>query len=762
MREMEKAHPRDAPEVWDNFWGTSHHLPLHASSALASASSHARSLSYPEPAKRSAFQEPIALEHCEEDVLVYRKDTSTYFLRWYFGSRLKILEVSKPSENRIYESYDFGDSNGTIICSKLESRNGGSGGWKSKGFPSLYVKAYYLVSVGPERAQTELEKLANFEELPACKVASRMELLTSPAITLPDCKSGNRKCHYHLQQKIFKLIPERSNLGCGFISRKFLRELLGDGTHARETAAIQVRIVGPNLGIFKGVLMVKRQITGIHLPPSMKKVKKSKHKGEKAFKGVHLLVNGIFPTRTAKQMGKKLNPLQQDPVSSALKSSGDLSDSNMIQQMLVTFGAPHDVIKTYAIDSNKSWARRNHAWCVGVADPTEALPPGHVFVTGFGVGPASRNDRVFMTRSPCTEQGDARLLPVVRSKPATMSDDDWSFLSELHFGLVIFAHPEEGEMSIPEQLAMGDCDGDKYYVLWDPELLSTMVEPALVTMEPIEKDDLIGVTFTTNVNGSTRLATVVSKRGGLYSVSISIGAGHCLQKDFSREDILQDREFINRIESHRGSDRSIEVKIVWSNGKSSWQRLTGRLRKEASEVLTDYAISQDLLETSGWEWVNTEEFIEHVLPEKVIGHQGKGKNTKLHVLWMDKTDTWEPLFQMQNEDIVADYAKENGLLGRKEFAWARAHQKRSWFANVQEILCDGKRLVELDSLRTTLYNRFQKMAKSGGTRYDVEVLGRAYKQSSDIGKHGGEVELPYHLRPDIRNEKLHKYFVWGK
>ena len=66
--------------------------------------------------------------------------------------------------------------------------------------------------------------------------------------------------------------PTEESGGCGFIPSEMLLSLLGGTAEARRTTAIQVRIVIPRLGIFKGELCRKRGIERIQLPPSMKKV----------------------------------------------------------------------------------------------------------------------------------------------------------------------------------------------------------------------------------------------------------------------------------------------------------------------------------------------------------------------------------------------------------------------------------------------------------------------------------------------------------
>ena len=71
--------------------------------------------------------------------------------------------------------------------------------------------------------------------------------------------------------------PENKTMGCGFIPPNILVELLGYGSldygkNAFDCMAVQIRIVSPFLGIFKGIIIKKEGISKIQLPSSMKKV----------------------------------------------------------------------------------------------------------------------------------------------------------------------------------------------------------------------------------------------------------------------------------------------------------------------------------------------------------------------------------------------------------------------------------------------------------------------------------------------------------
>ena len=71
--------------------------------------------------------------------------------------------------------------------------------------------------------------------------------------------------------------PENKTMGCGFIPPNMLVELLaygslGSGKNVLDCMAVQIRIISPFLGTFKGMLIKKEGISKIQLPSSMKKV----------------------------------------------------------------------------------------------------------------------------------------------------------------------------------------------------------------------------------------------------------------------------------------------------------------------------------------------------------------------------------------------------------------------------------------------------------------------------------------------------------
>jgi hypothetical protein len=84
----------------------------------------------------------------------------------------------------------------------------------------------------------------------------------------------------------------------------------------------------------------------------------------------------------------------------------------------------------------------------------------------------------------------------------------------------------------------------------------------------------------------------------------------------------------------------------------------------------------------------------------------------------------------------------------------------AWFDNTQKLLCDRQRWLDYDTLRKKVHYAYKKLCKEKGIDdIDVILLGRAYKLSNDIGKHGGKLIIPPYLWKKLP-KYLHKYVDW--
>jgi hypothetical protein len=344
------------------------------------------------------------------------------------------------------------------------------------------------VSASPNRDGTDfcikefLLGFGDFKVLDPRKIAARFELFQSPA-----------KFIAPLPSEVFREIEEDGNVGCGFIDSNFLEKLCRQGgvDHPEMVSAIQVRIFIPSMGIFKGMLQKKLISSGrpqIELPPSMKKVPASvtADVSSPAYLGVCLA--GIHPSHQGinDYIGRifkgEMKAYRTFEKSIERKPLGD-----MVLDLWASLGVPDEMLKRYAKESLTS-RRHNHAWVGGTADPTGLLPPDHVFVTGMG---EKQPDEIFVTRSPCLRHDDGRLVPTFNKQTFKFPDKDWEFLNSLPFGTIIFSRPQPGRMSMPERIACGDLDGDRYLICWDRAVLSYMIDHDPMSDEPIKDDGIL-------------------------------------------------------------------------------------------------------------------------------------------------------------------------------------------------------------------------------------------------------------------------------
>lgn len=341
--------------------------------------------------------------------------------------------------------------------------------------------------VAPISVQNLLLQFGDFSILPARKVVARLELLQSPSCTF----TVGQKKHYGmfcLQASDFVVMAEEGNDGCGFISEELLASLFGNSKAAKQLLGPQVRVVAPRLGIFKGMLIRKRIPVGeppIQLTPSMRKVGPSRY-SENDIRAFLLVTNqGKHPSVNNDALGKLLNPLLDNPPPS-WKQNGFAERSQMLPLLLRTLGVPAIVMERYQREYySQTRCRIHHTFMPGYADPTGAIPHGHVFVTG---SKPFQENLLFVTRSPCIFPSDGRLLPNLVTKPNAMVIDDWNWLNSLPFGALIFADATPGMKPLPAHIANGDLDGDLYFVCWDSEILRNVRADPIVE-EPLTLTD---------------------------------------------------------------------------------------------------------------------------------------------------------------------------------------------------------------------------------------------------------------------------------
>ena len=435
------------------------------------------------------------------------QDLEKTLLSCIFGSRLQLIRITDPG--RTPGSTIHGDganrvAHGTTF--ELVTSRELDGGKTFWGGTTKIVHWVYVETKG-SRPNGELPPIHNLEDLlgeyahfgalTPRKAVARLELLTSPA-------AGD---HIHeLDPDDFEVIDEPLGQsgnekadGCGFVPQDMLDRLnLDQGA----CSGIQVRILIPRLGLFKGVLACKPDITKIQLVPSMRKVPPSESSARHSVALLLITKQGIFPSKANVTIGRRLQASADSTAGvKPLKTPYEKpSLGKMLQPLWEGQGVPRDAIETYkreaierynaafgvqqSVDDPQSHKHWNHANVVGLRDPTGQLPYG-VYIPGLPPTLLPRGRRVFVTRYPCVKPEDGRLIPVIVERPDAMSPTDWAFLSGQKFGSLYFS--TAGPESIPMACAKGDLDGDLYVICWDesiiehlsrrPELLEPFVPP---------------------------------------------------------------------------------------------------------------------------------------------------------------------------------------------------------------------------------------------------------------------------------------------
>lgn len=398
------------------------------------------------PLKTVLTDEAESKETCFLDQLLPNR---TYLLEKHLPqskAELKLPDLSFEDNGR---RYDF------LTCKVFDDGANAYGG-KKRCMRLLYAATSgpgFDINSDPEPLsaldlQTELEKLANWRALPSArKAAARLELLQSPA---PRIHTFDHLTSSQLE-RIAEAQPTKDSGGCGYIPEALLASLLAGGKVpagkvAQRAMAVQVRIVAPQLGVFKGVLVRRRGIDQIQLPPSMMKVPPSETNVRDT--RVWLLFTRVFPSKASLQMGKVAAG------DAACASFTQKKLSPMLARLLASRGVPPKVLQRYAgaaadaaagnkeeedddeatdfgdaeewmdvcgdddlvdlddalpspqpsppaaspaagaappsappsVAATKQQPRhplRSEAWLVGVAAPEEGLPAGHVFISGL-------------------------------------------------------------------------------------------------------------------------------------------------------------------------------------------------------------------------------------------------------------------------------------------------------------------------------------------------------------------------------------------
>ena len=136
--------------------------------------------------------------------------------------------------------------------------------------------------------------------------------------------------------------------GCGYYPEGFFDEWALKSLKSCD--AIQVRIVGPQLGLAKGMLLKKRGISHIQLPKSMMKAPPSATCTDT---WAAVVITNVFPSVENQNLGRYLDP--DKPAAPKSWKNGDRRKplSPMYQRMVIGYGVDARAVKEYARQSKK-------------------------------------------------------------------------------------------------------------------------------------------------------------------------------------------------------------------------------------------------------------------------------------------------------------------------------------------------------------------------------------------------------------------------
>eukprot|EP00581_Thalassiosira_minuscula_P019424 CAMPEP_0183716690 /NCGR_PEP_ID=MMETSP0737-20130205/10498_1 /TAXON_ID=385413 /ORGANISM="Thalassiosira miniscula, Strain CCMP1093" /LENGTH=1455 /DNA_ID=CAMNT_0025945985 /DNA_START=64 /DNA_END=4431 /DNA_ORIENTATION=- len=633
-------------------------------------------------------------------------------------------------------------------------------------------KAYYLAVSGHGLKRIDLKsallRIGDFESLTyekgAHKTISRLKLLVSPCCRPPggDMVFSMRRLH----KNRVEIIEENGHMGCGFIPRSLLLEILGKtndidskaSAGAKRVFAIQVRIIGPStIGVAKGMLVAKDGINAIQVPSSMIKVEKSKT--DPMHDDVVLNVHKCFPWNSHWIMGRLIN---NDPnVPSKKQKEGLKAVCSDVMRVFQSKGIPTDVLRKYDEDFDQQ-IRFNHANLIGVIDPTGLVSSGCVFLPGMGEKTPSK---VFLTRNPCTEGRDGIVAEVASLRD--MPIDAVEFFESLGFGSVVFALGDE----LPSRINDGDLDGDNFFCLWDEEVLEYVTKEHDIEDYDIEIqcDGLVGSEFNyyDPIKDKHYPAEVVQKlqvNPDKYLVAIkkeTIKKNE--QKEMTKEALSEMTDYMTDVFGHRlkgkGKQAKVQFDCQWWSGERGWIDTNYILdrHKGTPQALKDYAQAKCLLNNKELpkkfcKWINDN--MDEVDIKKITHHKKLRGDIHVCCRYTNGEEKWLPIEEAKKDCKVflGAYAKENNLFGQP--GWEKIDGY--WLKEVHDEM-SRVRSNEINRLTSQLHSMWKKSFDDenvGANHQDTIIWGRAYKRSLEIEKHGGFLKLPCHLYKELKpNQK---------
>mmetsp|Transcript_10284 Transcript_10284/g.22033 ORF Transcript_10284/g.22033 Transcript_10284/m.22033 type:complete len:907 (+) Transcript_10284:144-2864(+) len=224
------------------------------------------------------------------------------------------------------------------------------------------VTAYYVQTEGRNMESVDLLQrellLGDFSTLSSRKVWDRRHLSLSPAK-----KIHGQYAIFQVASRDIEMVDDVGTTGCGFIEEGYMEELLGGNTAATRALAIQVRIHVPSKGIFKGMLMRKRGMTGgrIELNESLQKVSPSQIL-EDGLKDGFITIKQAFPSDSCNQVDRIMTGTKMvtKTFTKGLRNGTECKFPTMVARVWEALNVPVDKITRY-LSMSKSPANLRHS-----------------------------------------------------------------------------------------------------------------------------------------------------------------------------------------------------------------------------------------------------------------------------------------------------------------------------------------------------------------------------------------------------------------
>ncbi len=131
------------------------------------------------------------------------------FLKFLFKGRIEVIKrPCHVNMQDLDETIQLNNDNYQLLVTKFHHLKGGKRGHKEQ--EQNFYKAYYIAASSPESLKSEMEKLGDFNLMPDFKIASRLELMLTPAT-----KQFNEKLNGVIKMDVcnFETVDENQNVG---------------------------------------------------------------------------------------------------------------------------------------------------------------------------------------------------------------------------------------------------------------------------------------------------------------------------------------------------------------------------------------------------------------------------------------------------------------------------------------------------------------------------------------------------------------------